>query len=122
MEDQIDKWISRIQQSKRLPDSQIKAFNFGIIETEGGYSVYLIGSREYHELDDDWACKEDYVPKEKYLYLSKEYDNLEWQEVEKVMVRALSNYLKSEKVANSFLSPATAITTGFDGKELIRIK
>ncbi|MGD1890500.1 MAG: hypothetical protein ACFB15_07875 [Cyclobacteriaceae bacterium] len=122
MEDQIDKWISRIQQSKRLPDSQIKAFNFGIIETEGGCSVYLIGSREYHGLDDDWACKEDCVPKEKYLYLSKEYDNLECQEVEKVMMCTLSNYLNNKKFENSFLSQATAITTGFDGGELIRIK
>ena len=122
MEDQIKKWVIRIQQNEKLPSSSIKAYNFGIIETKNGYSIYLIGSSKYNESHDDWACEEDYVPKEKYLHLSKEYGDLEWKEVEKIVAHALRDYVKSEEFENSFLFQATAITIGFDDGDLTRIK
>lgn len=60
------KWLRRVNQSSPPPDDVV-AYNFGIFESEGGYILYLVGSREYDPDDDDWACHEDYVPVEKYF-------------------------------------------------------
>lgn len=74
----------------------IIAINFGLFETSKGYNVYAIGSKEYDVEDDEWACNEDYVPNNKYCQLS-DMDNLNWEEIQKEIVEALSQIIKEEK-------------------------
>jgi len=74
MENSIINWIQRISEQEVIP-SNIIAFNLGLFKSEEGYCIYMIGSQQYDETDDDWACDDDYEPKEKYFknirYISK---------------------------------------------------
>jgi hypothetical protein len=61
-------WIDGITKAEN-PDKTIVAYYFGLFETHDGYTIYLVGSKEYDSEDDDWACNNDFSPSEKYLPL-----------------------------------------------------
>jgi hypothetical protein len=115
------RWIERINQSEAIP-ADLSAFNFGLLETEKGFSVYLIGAKTYDATNDDWACAEDFVPKEKYLELSDEFAGENWQTVETKFIKLLERYVNSADFSQTFLAKAEAITCGFDDGELFKIK
>ena len=54
----ISQWISELVETETLPE-EIVALNFGLYETPKGYCIYLNGSEEYDEEDEDWACNND---------------------------------------------------------------
>lgn len=116
----IHSWIIRIDESEKIPDS-IKAFNFGIFETEDGYQIYLVGATDYDLEDDDWACEEDFIPDEKYLNLGKESEKWEWEEVQSIVKDSIEQFIKIKVSHDSFLYKAEYLTTGFDDGELERI-
>jgi hypothetical protein len=111
------KWLERISLISP-PNPEIKAFNFGIFQTQNGYSVYLIGSTKYDSEDDDWACMEDYAPVERYLELPLTA-NGDWQSVETGLVEALREIVSA---VPSFLNNAEYVTAGFDDVVLVRVK
>ncbi|MDX5345607.1 MAG: hypothetical protein LPK19_00025, partial [Hymenobacteraceae bacterium] len=107
------------------PGKSIVAFNFGLFEDEeeGGYAMYLLGSKNYDENDDSWASEEDYAPEENYFPLnSDEFFKLDGEEVQEKVVTIISRFVRSDAFNNSFLRNAKAITTGFDDGELVRIR
>lgn len=118
--DSFQKWIQRISFSESSNEST-KAFNFGIIETTNGHSLYLIGAKIFDPDDDDWATTIDFEPSEKYFRLKEEECGKNWKEVLDYSVELISNYVKSAMFNESLLKNATAITTGFDDGDLIRI-
>ena len=114
-------WLNRVSQSSPPPNNVV-AYNFGIFESESGYILYLIGSREYDPDDDDWACSEDYVPVEKYFMLPKNLaDGRDWQGVQREVVRIINRFIESPECKESFLAHASAITAGFDDGDLYRV-
>lgn len=117
----IKEWVLRVQRQDQ-PSSEIKAFNFGLIETEKGYTTYLIGAKSYSEEDDDWACEEDYVPSERYLVLPKDNVPSGWSEVQATIAQVLVELLRDEALEGTFLSTAEFITTGFDDADLTKVK
>lgn len=116
----FNNWLESISKEEKI-DAAIIAFNFGIIESAKGYKIYLIGSKKYDEGDDDWATEEDYVPKEKY-FLLKDTSGKKWEDVLKISVELVSQYVNSEGFKTSEFKKAQAITTGFDDGDLVRIK
>lgn len=119
---QFECWIDRISQAE-TPDETIIAYNFGLFETTKGYTIYLIGTKEFDELDEDWATTVDFQPKEKYLELNPiEVKHQQWQQILELAKNMIKNYLNSENFENSILKNAKAITTGFDDGNLTRLR
>ncbi len=114
MKAEINRWINDIN---ARPD--IAAINIGLIQTETDYQAYLIGSFEYDQDDDDWACNEDFVPSQKYLTLPNSAE-LSWQDVQNQITQIVSQILLTH--SNNILTYSPVVTVGFDGAELIRIK
>jgi hypothetical protein len=101
----------------------IIAFNFGLFETEDGYTIYVIGSGTFDEEDPDWATEVDFEPKDKYLQIdSSETKGLEWNQVLEKAKATIEEFVTSDKFDDSFMRHAKAVTTGFDDGDLLRIK
>lgn len=122
MNQELFNWLKEIEADYGKPDSSISALNFGLIETENGYSSYLIGAEEYDEDDDDWACEEDYAPEPRYLPMQESYSDLDWEQTQQKFSEHLKNFIGSELANKTFLTQVNIITTGFDDGELIRVK
>ena len=112
-------WIERINQAENISED-LSAFNFGLFQDEENYTIYLIGAKSFDESNDDWAIKEDFVPREKYFKL--ELENKNWQEAELVVIELLNKFKQTKNFDKSFLANAKYITVGFDDGELTRIK
>jgi hypothetical protein len=114
-------WLRRVARSSPPPEG-IAAYNFGLFESEGGYVAYLTGSREYDPEDDDWACREDYTPAERYVDLRGAFDEgATWREVQHGVVGMIKRFVESPEFSDSFLSGASAVTVGFDDGDLERV-
>lgn len=122
IKEQILDWLQSIEKEEGIPSHDIIAFNFGLIEAEEGYFTYLIGAKEYSEIDDDWACEEDFSPARRYLKLPIIRENYNWEKTLILMNKLLSEMLEEGMFKNTFLDNAPVITTGFDEGDLIRIK
>ena len=51
----FNNWLDQILKTEK-PNADIQAYYFGILETEDGYETYLVGSEEFDEENEDWAC------------------------------------------------------------------
>lgn len=118
--EQLTDWMIRLAEFETPPDDII-AFNFGLFETESGYSIYLIGSKTFASDNDDWATEVDYEPADKYLQINpEETDGLDWTQIIEKTKDAIGIFVASSHFKTSILQNANAITTG-DG-DLTRIK
>lgn len=121
-ENEFNNWISDIN-SHENPSKDIIAFWFGLFETENGFTMYLIGSKEFAENDDDWTCNEDFEPKDKYLNLPNESTTgRNFENVLEDSIDILRAFLESNDFKTSIFSSSIAIAIGFDDGDLIRIK
>lgn len=122
-EKKLQGWLDKIA-SKEQPSSDIAALNFGLFKnSEGYYSIYLIGSKEYDPGDQDWACNEDFVPSDKYFHAShKSISSLEWEQFLELVKNTLPKVLDSKNLKDSFFSRFKHITTGFDDGDLVEIQ
>ena len=118
----IADWFDRIGRSSPPADG-IVALNIGIFETPNGYTIYLTGSTEYDPDNDDWACREDYSPKERYFELPSEFTSgKDWKEVEEDLKLLIRNILSSDQFANNVLAKTEVFAVGFDDGDLTRLK
>ena len=119
---EFNSWIEGINKAD-TPTEDIIAYWFGLFETANGYTMYLIGSKDFDENDDDWACNNDFEPKSKYFDLPSNYvKGKNWQSVLNDSISLVNQFLKSEEFDNSILKNASAIAIGFDDGDLHRIK
>lgn len=117
----ISFWINRIDDKEVIPKSVI-AFNFGIIETENDYKTYLVGTNNYDTENDDWACEEDFTPKEKYLSLGADSKKWNWQEIQSIVKNGIEEFIETRISPLTFVHKAEYLTTGFDDGELLKIE
>ena len=118
----IADWLDRIGRTFPPPD-EIVALNIGIFESPNGFTIYLTGSTQYDVDNDDWACREDYAPKDRYFELPSEFTNgKDWQEVEKDLKLLIRNILSSDQFANNILARPEVFAIGFDDGDLTRLK
>jgi hypothetical protein len=112
------KWIHSITATS-VVNEKITGFNFGLIETEEQYLMYLIGSEHFDADDDDWATEVNFEPANKYLGFGKTFSQgKEWNEVLEFSKKILTDFIESEAFGNSFLKNAVGVTTGFDDGDL----
>jgi hypothetical protein len=114
-------WINRIDDREVIPKS-VKAFNFGIIETENDYQTYLVGTNNYDKENDDWASVEDFIPNEKYLSLGPNSKKWNYQEIQSIVKNGIEEYIKTRISPLTFVHNAEYLTTGFDDGELLKIE
>ncbi|MDR6238768.1 hypothetical protein [Aureibacter tunicatorum] len=122
MQKEILNWLNNIDSKTTGSFKNDIAFNFGIFESEDGYMLYLAGSTEYDDDDDDWACLD--MPENPSLYfeIPTNHQNTTWEDILELVCEALSTLEKSHHFNNTFLEKAEAITTGFDSGDLIAIR
>ncbi|MTI59368.1 MAG: hypothetical protein FH762_05150 [Firmicutes bacterium] len=88
-----------------------------MIESDTGYRIYAIGSWFFDENDYDWACNEDYIPKNKYLTIKEgEVNSMHWSDFNQLCIESLVNILGD--LSNSIPVNLQYITTGFDDGDL----
>ena len=120
MKKNIEDWLVEFNNKEIIPKN-IEALNFGLFESENNFILYLIGSENYDENDDDWATEVDYEPKNKYLTLVNS-KNQGWEEILKEVEISILEVLTSNNFQNSIFEKIKNITIGFDDGDLIKIK
>lgn len=112
----IKEWIISINQEEKLPEG-INALNFGLFEP---YGVELIGAKRYDPNDDDWACEEDFVPKQRECPGIEVSKDIDWEDFLNIIVRILKELIVDLKELD-FLK-IEHITTGFCDGDLVAIR
>jgi hypothetical protein len=116
-QNEFNAWISEMKGQLRV---DLVAINFGLFETVKGFHVYLIGSNEYEDHNDDWACNEDFVPNQKHF--GRRLKSKNWQEAISEVDGLINSFMESEQYPSSILDGIDYITCGFDDGDLKRIK
>ena len=124
VKDIVRRWILYVDAHDTLPDD-IVALNFNVWEAvdEDNVSCYtleLIGSEQYDAEDDDWACEEDFEPKERNCDDLQLSSKIPWEDVLKGMVDVLKE-LKDE-LGGISLFRVKHITVGFSEGDLVVVK
>lgn len=120
----VRQWILYVDAQETLPDD-IVALNFNVWEAmdedfTSCYTLELIGSRQYDAEDDDWACEDDFEPKERNCDTLQLSSEIPWEDVLKGMVEVLKE-LKDE-LGGISLFRVEHITVGFAEGDLVIIK
>ena len=112
---EFDAWLRKICLMD-YPEPEIIAYYLGLFESStGGVTAYLIGSKEFDEEDEDWACNDDFVPQPKLKYLHlRGTEAMNWMEVQSMVASMMKKFLKDPVHENCFLNQAEAIAVGFD--------
>ena len=99
------------------PKFQISNFNFGLIESEGDYIVYVVGRNIYRE-QDKTIDRIDFEPTQMYFELPKqEFGNLDRDQVIKKLHAQLKDIINTTNFKTSFFAKAEVIT--LCGKDVI---
>lgn len=120
----VRRWLLYIDAHETVP-ADIVALNFNLWEAveENGDSCYtleLTGYRHYDPENDDWACEEDFEPRERNCDNLQLSSKIPWEEVLKTLVEVLKE-LKGE-LGDISLFRVEHITAGFTDGDLITIK
>lgn len=107
----FSKWLDNLL-SQDLPD-EIIAFNFNLYEgCNETYDAELIGTDEFDQEDEDWACSEIYSSGDCLFSISKT-DNINyWEKGLEVFSALIKRYL-NEGNYSSILKSKTGIGAGF---------
>ncbi|MBI1344361.1 MAG: hypothetical protein GC171_15680 [Terrimonas sp.] len=118
----ISDWLKRLQDTE-TPYPGVVAYHFGLLDGEDNFYLFLIGSKEYDEDDNDWVFVIDYEPEEKYLAIPPALTKgLILEEMMDQVAAHLEKILSLPEWADLFINKADHITVGFDKTDLIKIK
>ena len=110
MNKSIANWIDRILDGE-IPDNVI-AFCFNLYEeSEGEWSMEIVGTEDFDPEDEDWACEEvtDFGSRDDLYRWKMDCD---WEEAFEYMIEELSQYLESGKHAK-LLKSTDGVGVGF---------
>ncbi|UZR97219.1 hypothetical protein [Chondrinema litorale] len=122
MKKEILDWLQNIEKQDGTPPEQVIVFNFGLIESDEGYKMYLVGGFEYSEEDDNWAIFDLPTKDYRYLKLPDDMQDESWENVLEIAETALKELEKEGALNKTLVRKAKALTTGFDDGELIKIR
>lgn len=122
VDQRLHEWVDNINKTERI-DKSIIAFNFGLFESEEGFTMYLTGSKVFDEDDDDWATNMDFEPKQKYFSFGTVFlKDKDWEDILKYSENLVRTYIASEAFKTSIFVQAKGIAVGFDDGDLTIIK
>lgn len=122
VDQRFHEWLETINKIEKI-DKSIIAFNFGLFESEEGFTMYLNGSQTFDEDDEDWATNMDFEPKQKYFSFGSEFlKDKNWQDILNYSEHLVQTYIASEEFKTSVFAQAKGIAVGFDDGELTIIK
>lgn len=106
-------WMDDILSQEFPKDTVAICFNL-YEEEENKWAVELIGTDEFDEEDDDWACDEIIAFRDNLFYFEMDADWEEvWEKVNEIILKYLDNGIKAKK-----LLQYDAAATGFVDGEL----
>ncbi|MEL4273397.1 hypothetical protein [Shewanella xiamenensis] len=91
--------------------TQIVAFNINIYESP--FSIEIVGSSEFDPEDEDWACNEDWLPKNRLISVSSALFGNSWEEAQENILAMAKRYLQSQSKNAHKLKSAKAFAVGF---------
>lgn len=119
-------WLDNCLESNPIP-SNIKAIYFGLFESTKGIILYISGSSYFDEEDSDWACNEDYNPKQKYCDKLPILNEL-FETEEDIFIRiekiydVISDFVNKFLIENHTYINEKKIAVGFDDGDVKIIK
>lgn len=105
---EFEKWLDRVVEENRPIDATALCFNL-YEESDYHWSIQLIGSSEFDEDDEDWACDEVFSTGED-LFTWKH--DTGWEEILDIAIDMIRKYLEEGKYADE-LKSFEAVATGF---------
>jgi len=115
-------WIKKVE-TENPPSSDIVAINFGMMQSDKKYMVYITGAEVYDADDDDWAGEIDYQPirANKYFTLPAEATTgLKRANVLALVIDTLKQLAKAEP--GRLLFANRVVTANYDDGDLSLIK
>ena len=104
----FEKWLDSIFTSKL--DSTVIALNFNIYETANSYDIELIGSDEFDEEDEDWACNTVFSSNTMFEIENNTFSN--WESALEFISRLIKEYLNKGNNSN-YIKSFKGIGVGF---------
>lgn len=93
-------WLDEILSQEFPKDTVAICFNL-YEEEDNKWAVELIGTDEFDEEDDDWACDEIIVFRDNLFYFEMDADWEEvWESVNEIILKYLENGTKAKKIAS----------------------
>ncbi len=102
-------WLDH-QLSEVIPESII-AFNINI--NESPFNLELVGSNEFDPEDEDWACNEDWAPKNRTMEVSESLFGKSWEVAESQIFAFAKAFMSSDLNSAVKLRGAKAFAVGF---------
>lgn len=120
---EFEDWLDSLFMHELYEDT-IRAFNFGLFESEGQIQLYLSGSSEWDHQNDDWASNNDYFPEVRYPSI-KIYQYLNDLMKENYYLGLFATISTTIIYANSYITAKPSnfpidvtLATGFDDGDL----
>ncbi len=107
-------WVDE-QLNENIP-IQIVAFNINIYDSP--FNIEIVGSSEFDPEDEDWACNEDWLPKNRSISVSSSLFGNSWEEAQENILLMAKRYLQSSSKNAQKLKSAKAFAVGFVGGNL----
>lgn len=93
--------------------NEVQGFCFNLIENGGLFFVELIGSSKFNKDDEDWACEEFFVAKQRAIEIPEDISGGHWEKCLESMTAILQNYLASNSLGAIKLNKVKGIGIGF---------
>jgi len=108
---EFSKWIDK-HLEKEIP-KEIIAINFNLYEGSGNtYDVEVIGSNEFDENNEDWACAESFTTRDDLFRINRTKDISEWEHGLEYIKDMVNKYLSEGRHLNK-LKVYQAVGIGF---------
>src|SRR5690606_15410121 len=102
-------WIDG-QLDEEIPP-QIIAFSINIYESP--FNIEIVGSTEFDPENEDWACNENWISKQRRVPVSSSLFGGSWEEAQENLIAMAKAYLHSSSKNASKLTASKAFAIGF---------
>jgi len=117
-ETEFHEWLNN-QLNLEIP-SDIIAFNINIYQSP--FFIEIVGSTEFDKQDEDWACNEDWIPKERRIEVSESIYGSSWEDAQVNISNMAKSFLKSNLSNVEKIKNAAGFAVGFVDGNLEYIK
>ena len=106
----FSEWLDKILENNKF--TKILAFNFNLYEDQTQYHIQLIGSDEFDEENQDWACSEVFTSGEDIFKMDMKITGKEWFDALDFCINVVTEYLEKGKNKEKLLEKK-AVGIGF---------